>query len=149
MNRSTTPTIAAQRGFSLLEAIVALTILGSSAVALMAWLQQSRDTLLRVERVRAEAQLQLDAQAWLATLNPSLNREGDADLGGLQVRWTSELIGAEHDENDFGGVLQPVWRIGLYRVQAQARRGDVNAQWTQTLAGWRMREGASLPARSP
>ena len=42
------------RGFSLLEAIVALTILGTSTVALMAWLQQSRDTLVRVERARDE-----------------------------------------------------------------------------------------------
>lgn len=132
------------RGFSLLEAIVALTILGTSTVALMAWLQQSRDTLVRVERARDEAQLQLDAQAWLLTLNPSLRREGEVDLGGLQLRWTSELVGQERDENDYGGNLQPLWRLGLYRIHAQAHRGEVTASWVQTQAGWRPRDQVGL-----
>lgn len=141
--------VPAQRGFGLLEAIVALTILGSSAVALLAWVQQSRDTVQRVERVRDEAQLQLDAQTWLSTLNPSLRREGEVDLDGLRIRWTSEPLAPERDENDYNGNLQPIWRIGLYRLQVRASRGEVVAQWSQTLTGWRPRDAVGLQGGAP
>lgn len=136
-------------GFSLLEALIALTILGSSAVALLAWVQQSRDTLRRVETVRDEAQLQLDAQAWLEALNPAKQRQGSVELDGLAISWTSEPAAAERDENDFNGNLQPYWRIGLYQLRVKAQRGGVRAQWIQLMTGWRERDGVRLPGVAP
>lgn len=132
------------RGFSLLEAMIALTILGSSAVALLAWVQQGRDTLVRVSAAREEAQLQLNARAWMRTVNPAQQRQGRADLEDMSLTWTSELAAPERLENDYNGNLQPRWRIGLYRVHVVAQRGDTRAQWDQLTAGWRER-GAEGP----
>lgn len=137
------------RGFSLLEALIALTILGASAVALLAWIQQGRDTMLRIERVREEAQLQLDARAWLRTLNPAVQREGRAELDGLSIAWTSELAAPERSENDYSGNLQPVWNIGLFRLKVTAKRGGTQVTWDQLMAGWRARDAAGLQRGSP
>lgn len=77
----------AQQGFSLLEAIVALTIMATCLLALYAWLSSST---LSMQRVRDNALGLQDARAALAileTINPMAEPDGQRELPPLTIRW--------------------------------------------------------------
>ncbi|MEH0165280.1 hypothetical protein [Roseateles microcysteis] len=132
------------RGFGLLEAIVALAILGSTGLVLIAWINQNIVTATQIKEAEARAQIQLETQAWLAVLNPALEPKGERQLGELKISWESELVEPMRDEFSFTGAFVPRWRLGLYRVKARASRSEVNAEWQQLVAGWQ--ERADAPA---
>jgi general secretion pathway protein I len=128
-------------GFGLLEAIVALVILGSTGLTLFSWINNNLEAATRLKAIEQRAHDRLEAQAWLATLNPANQPEGGVLLGQLQLTWRSELVEPMHDEFDLFGNLVPRWRLGLYRVTAQVRQvgGGPGEEWQQLIAGWRVR----------
>lgn len=126
-------------GFGLLESIVAMALLGSAGLVLFGWLQSSLDTASRLREAEQRARLQLEAQAWASALNPMLQPEGEAELGTLNIRWRSEALEPVRDEYDYGGQLQPVWRVALYTVDFEVSQGAVKASWRQQLAGFESR----------
>lgn len=143
-----------QRGFGLLEAIVALVILGTSGLMVFTWINQNLQTATRVKDAEAQAQLQLEAQSWLASLNPALAPGGEKAVGSLRLSWRSELLEPMRDEFDQWGHLAPRWQLGLYRIHVQAMRVDSGQQveWRQIAAGWKLKSGFAAPAdesRSP
>ncbi len=85
--------LKAQAGFSLLEAIVALTLLAVAGLALFSWINASFDSLSRADAAQARAQAQSNALAYIQTVNPMLRPSGETKLGSLTVRWRSEEIG--------------------------------------------------------
>jgi len=130
-----------QRGFGLLEAIVAMVILGTSGLMLFSWLNQNLTTASRLKDAETRARLQLEGAALLSQVNPALEPAGEREQGGLRLRWTSALVEPMRDEYDLGGLLIPRWRIGLYRVDStvkEARSGQ-SVAWQQVMAGWRNR----------
>lgn len=133
------------RGFGLLEAIVALAILGTTGLVLMAWINQNIVTASQIKDAEARARLQLEAQAWLAVLNPALEPKGERQFGELKISWDSHLVEPMRDEYSFTGAFVPRWRIGLYRVQARASRAALSSEWQQLVAGWQERATA-VPA---
>ena len=133
------------RGFGLLEAIVALAILGSAGLVLIAWINQSIVTATQIKEAEARAQIQLEAQALLAVLNPALEPKGERQLGDLKINWDSQLVEPMRDEFSFTGAFVPRWRLGLYRVKAHASRASVSSEWQQLVAGWQER-AAAVPA---
>ena len=136
------------QGFGLLEAIVAMLILGTTGLMLFAWINQNLSTATRLKEAEARAQLQLEAQSWLASLNPALEPAGERVLDELRLSWRSELVEPMHDEFDHHGNLVPRWRLGLYRVKVQAHRTERDqwVEWQQLVVGWRVRPGSeALP----
>lgn len=142
------PSTARQGGFGLLEAIVALVILGSSGLMLFAWINQSLVDATRLKDAEGRAQLRLEAQGMLSKLNPALEPEGDRKLGDLRIRWRSELVEPMRDEFNYGGNLVPRWQIGLFRVSVDAERSSAGLRvgWVQLVAGWRSKAGFAPPA---
>ena len=125
-----------QRGFTLLEAIVALTVFSIGAMALYAWLATNVSALGRVEaRTRGIA----DGRAALAVLeavNPMAEPRGERKLpGGLVLRWESEELQRRAGEGLSGNVL--IFDLALYDVHAQVLRDDGLVQdFTVRRAGW-------------
>lgn len=83
------------RGFTLLEAIVAMVIMASALLALYSWLSAST---LSLNRARAQALALDDARSALElmdTINPSREPRGEVRLDALDIRWqtrsTSDL----------------------------------------------------------
>ncbi|MEO9078076.1 MAG: prepilin-type N-terminal cleavage/methylation domain-containing protein [Rhodanobacter sp.] len=76
-----------QGGFSLLEAIVALTLMATCLLALYAWLSSST---LALNHVSAKALSLQDSRAALAvidTINPMATPTGVRNLDPLEIRW--------------------------------------------------------------
>ena len=108
-----------QRGFSLLEAIVAMTILATLGLVLFDWMRQSLDgaSRIRAEHVRVEGLI--NAQALIAAVNPAIEPEGERALGGLSVRWSSRLVAGPQPlfgQQPERGAAAEGWQAALYEV---------------------------------
>ena len=80
------------RGFSLLEAIVALTLLAVAGLALFSWINASFDGLARADAAQLRAQAQSNALAYIQTINPMARPSGSTNLGSLTVAWQAKEI---------------------------------------------------------
>ncbi len=110
-----------QRGFSLLEAIVALTILATAGLALFAAMSQTVQMVMRAEAVRESDSALRNALAWMETVNPALDPRGQQQLGEWTLRWESELVEPARDATT--GTLQVgLYKIGLYRIGLELQR---------------------------
>lgn len=128
----------ARRGFTLIEVMVALVILSTSGLVLFSWISHNLATATRLRESQASSQLQLEGVAWLQTVNPATEPEGERELSGLRLTWRSMLVEPMRTEFDHGGLLLPRWALGLYRVNATVTRIETGrrAEWVQLVAGW-------------
>jgi len=125
-------------GFSLLEAIVALTIFSMTAVALYGWLATNVRALGRVEAQQAEVRDGRAALAVLESVNPMATPRGERSLpGGLQIRWTSrELVPPRAGKGPAGNTL--VFDLALYNLDVTVLRdGRETTRFTVRRAGWK------------
>lgn len=125
------------RGFSLLEAIVALTIFSICAMALYGWLAVNVNALGRVE---ARAIAVRDGRAALAALesvNPMDEPTGERALpGALVVRWEAkELVPRKPGVGPAGTPL--IFDLALYQLDVRVMRSgrEVN-RFAVRRAGW-------------
>ena len=75
-----------QRGFSLLEAIVALAILASVGMALFAAMNQSLSMVARAEKVRERESALRNAVAWIQVVNPAQQPRGEIGRASCRER---------------------------------------------------------------
>lgn len=125
------------QGFSLLEAIVALTVFSICAMALYGWLAVNQGAILRVQARDHAIRDGRSALAMLETVNPMVEPQGARELpGGLEVRWDSrELVERQPGTGPAGTEL--VFDLALYEVEVQVLRdgGEVN-RFSVRRAGW-------------
>jgi len=108
----------------LLEAIVAMTILATGGAALFAWIAQNLEAASRLKQHEARVQQQLLAESLLATVNPSAEPRGERRLGGLMVRWQSDLVAPVRPSLPLQLREQVRWRVGLYRLRVELQGPD-------------------------
>lgn len=137
MTRRRAP-VADARGFSLLEAIVALTVFSICAVALYGWLATNMRALGRVEAHHARVRDGRAALAVLESLNPMEAPRGERRLpGDLEVRWTSRALTPPRPGKGSGGNTL-VFDLALYNVDVEVRRaGTETNRFTVRRAGWK------------
>lgn len=87
-----TPWRRHQQGFSLLEAIVALTIMATCLLALYAWLSTSTFALNRTRASALSLQEARSALALIETINPMAESNGKRDLPPLEIRWKARPL---------------------------------------------------------
>jgi len=125
------------RGFTLLEAIVALAILTAGTMALFAGLNGA---LRSIERVEAAAQFDTGTQnaiALIETINPMLRPEGEERIGEVLIRWRSRVIaGPSEGLTEF--YSPGLYEVGLYELEAELwRNAELEGRFTLRRAGWR------------
>ena len=123
------------KGFSLLEAIVALVIFASVASALYAWVGVTLNSLNRVEAARQADEATAVALAWLETVNPMAQPEGEAAVGHYRVSWQAEAIAPELDGMTPEGGLS-LFRVGLYELAVAVEGGAEPVRFRVRRAGW-------------
>lgn len=131
--------LGSQSGFALLEAIVALTLLAGTGLALFAWIQQNTQAATRLRVHEQEARLLNSAQSLVQLVNPMTQPDGGMDAGDLRIQWRAELLEPERRNQPFGEAAQGPFRMGLYRMDVQASdlRQDVEVRFSQWQVGTR------------
>jgi general secretion pathway protein I len=131
MNRP--PSIRTAAGFTLLEAIVAMTIFSMTALALYGWQSVNLRTLERLESHAARADHVRSALAVLEAVNPAQEPSGERRLGDKRVRWRAEPIEPMKTGRTFIG--QPsLFDLGLYDVEVSLEEQG------RTLASFHVRQ---------
>ena len=125
-----------QHGFSLLEAIVAMTIMATCLMALYAWLSSST---LAINRVRANASALTDARvakAIIETVNPMSEGKGSRLLAPLEIRWEARPISELRLGMSPAGSATP-FDFRLYELDVRVLRdGQMVREFRMRKAGW-------------
>lgn len=124
-------------GFSLLEAIVALTVFAICAMALFGWMTVNQSALARVQARDASVRDGRAALAVLESVNPMEEPQGRRELpGGLEVQWDgTELVPRAAGMGPSGNTV--VFDLALYELDVRAvRDGREVARFGLRRAGW-------------
>jgi prepilin-type N-terminal cleavage/methylation domain-containing protein len=141
------------RGFSLIEALVALIIAAISLSAVLELQRQLADGQARYERTLELAQLQRDALALTADINPTAQPDGAIPLAaGRSLRWRAEPRSAPALDTG-SATAGRRFEMRLYRVTVQildassAEMGEISLD----RLGWRRLERAApfVPPPTP
>jgi general secretion pathway protein I len=112
----------ATAGFTLLEAIVALTIMAVALIPLVSFIAQSSDQLMRAGEANERSIVMQSVLALMDPVNPMAEPEGTLPLDDtINVSWTSETIAAPAE----GGLVRtPLagFRMGFYGVTVSVTR---------------------------
>jgi general secretion pathway protein I len=134
-----------QRGFSLLEAIVALTIMASAGMALFAAMNQSLQMAQRAQQSHLADTAVRNALAWMETVNPGMEPEGNVRIGRMELHWRSMAVEPARDA--MTGYLEAgLYRVGLYDVTLEIRTAEgVDTEFVLRKVGYvQVREPALL-----
>jgi len=112
-----------QGGFTLLEAIVALVILATSSVSIYLWLGTSLDSLGRVNKTIAMAQLTDDLDAYFRTLKLEGETSRTFKLNGYQIDWSARLVEPKRVGLHGSGATSD-YELGLYDVDVSISRNQ-------------------------
>lgn len=102
-----------QRGFSLLEAIVALVLIAGVGMALFGWINANLLGLARVADVSARAEATQNALEYMHSVNPMATPTGEARLGSYALRWAAEPVSVLVDRTS------SLYQLRLYRTRVQ------------------------------
>ena len=133
-----------QKGFTLLEAIVALVIFASVGSALYAWIGTTLNGLNRIEAARQADEATQAALAMLETVNPMLEPEGTRTAGHYSISWTSEALAPPVDGLSPGGGLS-LYKVGLWRLQVTVDGGGEPIRFATRRTGWQQVREPALP----
>jgi type II secretory pathway component PulJ len=128
-----------QRGFGLLEALVALALISSIGIALLAWVQQNLDILQRLRGHYQEQEARRLVQDWSAALNPMQQPEGEVTMGETRIVWKAEQQGAPTSQSGYPMGIG-LYDLAMFRVVVTVYRGRAATPWVQeelTRLGWR------------
>lgn len=116
-----------------------MTLLAGSGLALFAWIQQNLQAATRLRVHEQEARLLNSAQSLVQLVNPMARPEGALDAGDLRIQWRADLLEPERRNLPFGDLAEGPFRVGLYRMDVQARdlRQDVEVRFSQWQVGTR------------
>jgi len=79
-------------GFTLIEAIVAMAILGAAMLPIMALLSQSINQINKIAESNAQSAAKNSALAVIDSVNPMNTPTGEINMGDFNLVWSSEPI---------------------------------------------------------
>lgn len=115
-----------QRGFTLIEAIVAMVLIATTGMALFSWINSNLITLNRVQLANAESAATSNALDYMSVINPMVKPEGQADLGAYRLSWKAI---ASTDPRDGAGYPYGIsqYQLTLYNTRVYITRSDGQA----------------------
>ena len=112
-----------QRGFTLLEAVVAMVLISGAGSALFAWINSELSALARVQQSNARAEAMVNAVEFMHTVNPMLAPEGEVPFAAYSLAWKAKAVSAVQD-----GVSYPqgvsLYQLALYDNNVTVLRAD-------------------------
>lgn len=102
-------------GFTLIETIVALAILGAALVAFYAFLSTLMNAAGRIRAASVSYDRHFNALELAKTLNPMDTPEGTFDLGTYHIHWTSQPIDNVRQSSRYPAG-SGIFKVALYRL---------------------------------
>jgi general secretion pathway protein I len=115
--------LAAERGFSLLEAIVALVVIASSGLALYSWINSNLISLARIEATARRAGAVQNALDLMAQINPAAQTSGNLLINGLTIEWNAEELEPLRDGVGYPGGIG-LYQIGLFDTEVRVSQEE-------------------------
>lgn len=122
------PEFAVQKGFGLLEALVALVLLSSVGFTLLAWVEQNLDTAQRLRAHYQEQDARRRALDWLRAVNPMETPEGEAKRDDVRFAWKATPVGPV--------VAQAGYPAGTGRYEVALYETTITVYRTQEQTPW-------------
>jgi len=115
---------SAMAGFTLLEAIVAITLVGLTLLPLVAYISQTTDALQRAADRNLQSVVTQSALALMTPVNPLLEPEGKLPFDkDMTITWKSEVL-VEPNATALVGAGLSGYRLGFYKVHVTVSRAD-------------------------
>ena len=130
---------AGARGFSLLEAIVALVLLSTSGIAIYGLVNTNLISFRRVHAIDARTVAVRNAIEWVRQINPAGSPEGKGsnESHGLEISWKAHALGPMLDGFGYPGGTG-LYQLGLYDTEVVvSREGAELARFTIRQVGYR------------
>jgi general secretion pathway protein I len=125
-----------EAGTTLLEAIVALSLLAIGAMALFAWMGTHARTFDRVAANAERLSMERSALAVIEHVNPMTEPRGRREIVGLTVEWTARQVTPTKPGRGPGGPVT-VFDVALYDVAVEVDQGDgETSRFTVRKLGW-------------
>jgi general secretion pathway protein I len=106
----------AQRGFTLIEAIVALVLIATTGMALFSWINTNIISLNRVQLANAQSGATANVLEYMAGVNPMATPQGSATLGDYRITWDATVEEAARDGAGYPYGLS-LYQIALYHTK--------------------------------
>ena len=105
-----------QKGFTLIEAIVALVIIATTGMALFSWINSNIITLNRVQEINAINAATANALEYMATVNPMVTPDGQSNLGAYRLEWRAQVSTETRDGVDYPYSIS-LYQLNLYQTK--------------------------------
>jgi len=126
-----------QNGFSLIEAIVALTILSIGTVTLYSWFVVAYDGLIRIKDRGDMYEVLKNFEVQLYMMNPQQESEGVYLYNSYEVAWSLWLV-ETISTGVYAAGTQSNFDLGLYSVEFEVSRdGRTLGQFMTRKVGYR------------
>jgi general secretion pathway protein I len=137
------------RGFTLLEAIVAIAIVGIAIITIVTFVSQMVGALTRAGDVNAQNLAKQAIIEVLEPLNPLEQPNGEDQIGDLALRWESENVVPPNTATRVGTGLSG-FSMGFYNVTVSVDRADRKPwfSFAKRKVGYRRMGAGSLPGFS-
>lgn len=112
-----------QRGFTLIEAIVALVLIATTGMALFGWVNSNIITLSRVQEANAVGAATANVVDYMNTVNPMATPSGEVGLGEYRLSWQATPIVESRDGAGFPYGVS-AFQLALYQTQVKVQRRD-------------------------
>lgn len=122
-----------ERGFTLLEAVVAMVIAAGVSAALFGWINTTLISLARTQQVTQRSELLIQAVNYLEIVNPAEQRSGSVDFVYGTMHWDAFPIEDTVDAlNPVTGAISE-FEVGLYRVELELVLPDGEVWHTEVI----------------
>lgn len=123
-------------GFTVLEVLVAVTILAVGMIPLLALQQRSIGAVAAVERAQARARMDQTVLAYIEGVNMARRPGGEARIDGATVRWQARPVSDARAVTTLTGAAGR-FRLTLFRVEVTVSPADSGSRrWTVDQLGW-------------
>ncbi len=106
------------KGFTLIEALIAIAILGAALLPIMALMSQSINQIHKIAESNAKSSAQDSALAIIEPINPMENPSGEVELVGFNMVWSSEQIVPPNNTVQIGAGLAG-YKVAFYIVNIE------------------------------
>lgn len=121
-----------QLGFTLIEAIVALVLIGTTGMALFGWINTNITTLNRVQETNAANAATINVLEYMNSINPMISPEGQANLGAYRLSWKAETVMEPRDGAGYPYGIS-LYQLGLYQTKITVQKPDGQFWFTFAL----------------